>query len=829
MFGDSLVARDDDLQAVVALLVIHRFVTITGIVGVGKSALAHAVAEHHRSFGARVVIVDVGSMRAVAASLAGVVQDDDALLILDNLDALAADPTTASLLRDVLTQHPRLRVLVTSRQRLRSGVEAVYRLAPLSRTDAATMLERCCERLQVGAPWLHPHGAVSDDVGALVDALGGLPLAVELAAQASPLLTPAQLLQRYTADPSVLNNGDHDQHAHHRTLSAAINDAARAVDDDTRQLWWASSLWYGPFDVQELERLVAGVLTIDVLSATRTLLDASLLVRTPDGVLSCPPPLWRHARAALKTLPSSTQLALRRSHAAFVNTCSEALPVLVRRAADLRAVIADAEAIDDLDDADDLDTIGGGTSTSNTDDTVARAGLLLARLTLRQGPIHDVAAIVQLALFRVRDDCLRMTLLLVGARAALHMGAVEDVQRALRAVDVCATANTVADDAGVMAEYHVVTSLLARRRGDVVAARAALELGIATARTRQRHHEHAALLARLAALTFEFDDVDAALGLFDAALVACREHGDDVLRAEVLTSAGLAQQADGHFYDADACFIEALALHRRFGHRRYEAITLADRGALALEQGRPLAALPLCRAGEQLLSTVAEHATATIARATARLAATWGGAPLIEAERALDDEPSLVGIGVDDAPAASSNDLEDHLHLAAWTWNMAAHALADVVNGRRVVDVAAELLRHHQRAESDVRTGRADEVRLALRVTSKLQRQLASGAVIVVDVDGRALQVGDDGVISLHDAPLWSRLLWRLTTAALDNVELDANALIAAGWPDEHLPAEVATKQLAVALSGLCNAGLASHLALDDNGYRLAALVIVRR
>jgi predicted ATPase len=817
---NALVGRDDDLQAVVALLVIHRFVTITGTVGVGKSALALAVAEHHRSFGARVVVVDVGSLRAVAASLAGVVHDDDALLVLDNLDALAADPTTATLLRQVLTQHQRLRVLTTSRLRLRSGVEAVYRLSPLGRHDAATMLARCCERLQVGAPWVHPQGAqVSDDVGALVDALGGLPLALTLAAQASPLLTPAQLLQRYTADPAVLSNGDHDQHARHQTLAAAIDDAALGVDDNTRQVWWASALWWGPFDVEELERLVAGILRVDVLAATRTLLDASLLVRTPDGLLSCPKPLWQHARAALKTLPTSTHLALRRAHATFVNTCSESLPVLVRRAADLRAVIADAEANDenqavDIDDAD-------------TDDTVARAGLLLARLALRQGPVVEVQPIVQQALFRVRDDKLRMTLLLVGARAALHTAAFDDVQRALRAVDACAAANAIADDAGVMAEYHVVTSLLARRRGDVDGAREALELGIATARTRQRHREHAALLARLAALTFEFDDVDAALGLFDAALVACREHGDDVLRAEVLTNAGLAQQADGRFYDADACFIEALALHRRFGHRRYEAITLADRGALALEQGRPVAALPLCRTGEQLLSTVGEYATATIARATARLAATWSGSPLAEGERALDFEPGLVGIGVDDGPT-TEHDIDAHLYLAAWIWNMAAHALADIVNGARVADVASELLRHHQRAENDVRTGRADEVRLALRVTSRLQRLLAGNAVVVVDVDGHAMRVGDNDAVVLRDIPAWARIVWRLATASIDNESVDDAVLIAAGWPDEALPNTVAGEQLAEALAGIREAGLESHLVHDDDGYRLGALVVVR-
>jgi tetratricopeptide (TPR) repeat protein len=813
-----LVGRDDDLQAVVALLVIHRFVTITGTVGVGKSALALAVAEHHRSFGARVVVVDVKSLRAVAASLAGVMHNDDALLVLDNLDALAGDPTTATLLRDVLGQHPRLRVLTTSRLRLRSGVEAVYRLSPLPRREAAAMLAHCCERLQVGAPWVHPQGAVSDDVGALVDTLGGLPLALALAAQAAPLLTPAQLLQRYTVDPAVLSNGDHDQHARHQSLSAAIDDAALCVDDNARHVWWASALWWGPFDVEELERLVAGSLKVDVLAATRTLLDASLLVRTPDGLLSCPKPLWQHARAALKTLPTSTHLALRRAHATFVNTCSEALPVLVRRAADLRAVIADAEANDnaaaDLDDAD-------------TDDTVARAGLLLARLALRHAPVIEVPPIVQQALFRVRDDKLRMTLLLVGARAALHLGAFDDAQRALRAVEACAAANAIADDAGVMAEYHVITSLLARRRGDVEGAREALELGIATARTRQRHHEHAVSLARLAALTFEFDDVDAALGLFDAAIAACREHGDDELRAEVLTNAGLAQQADGRFYDADACFIEALALHRRFGHRRYEALTLADRGALAIEQGRPLAAVPLCRSAEQLLSTVGEYATATIARATARLAATWSGSAVLDSERALDHEHGLVGIGVDDGPARE-HDIDAHLSLAAWVWNMAAHALADVVSGSSVADVAGELLRHHHRAENDVRTGRADEVRLALRVTSRLQRLLASNAVVVVDVDGQAIRVGDNESVVLRDLPAWAQIVWCLTTAAIDNAPVDAAALIAAGWPNEQLPDTVAAAALAEALGGLREAGLEQVLVVDDAGYRLAALVLVR-
>ncbi len=218
---------------------------------------------------------------------------------------------------------------------------------------------------------------------------------------------------------------------------------------------------------------------------------------------------------------------------------------------------------------------------------------------------------------------------------------------------------------------------------------------------------------------------------------------------------------------------------------------------------------------------------ATIARATARLAATWSGSSVLDSEQALDHEPGLVGIGVDDGPA-SEHDIDAHLSLAAWVWNMAAHALVDLVAGARVADVASELLRHHHRAENDVRTGRADEVRLALRVTSRLQRLLASNAVVVVDVGGHAIRVGDNESVVLRDIPAWAQIAWCLTTAAIENAPVDAAALIAAGWPNEQLQDTVAAGYLAEALAGIRDAGLEQMLVVDDDGYRLSALVLVR-
>ncbi len=185
-----------------------------------------------------------------------------------------------------------------------------------------------------------------------------------------------------------------------------------------------------------------------------------------------------------------------------------------------------------------------------------------------------------------------------------------------------------------------------------------------------------------------------------------------------------------------------------------------------------------------------------------------------------------MGIGVDDV-ASDSTDIDAHLHLAAWTWNVTAHGLADILDGRAVADVAAELLRHHQRIEHDVRTGRADEVRLALRVTSRLQRLLANNAVIVVDAEGQALQIGDVDVVTF-DKPVWCRLLSCLASGALDNVAVQTDTLIAAGWPQEPLPPELAHARLDTALRELRAAGLAPHLTPEGDAWRLSALVISR-
>ena len=134
------------------------------------------------------------------------------LLVLDNLEhLLAAAPAVASL----LAASSELRVLVTSRSPLRLSGEREYPLDPLAPNEAVTLF---VERARaVGRP-LAPDATVD----AICRRVDGLPLALELAAARTKLLTPETLLTRLEHALPLLTGGARDAPERQRTLRATI-------------------------------------------------------------------------------------------------------------------------------------------------------------------------------------------------------------------------------------------------------------------------------------------------------------------------------------------------------------------------------------------------------------------------------------------------------------------------------------------------------------------------------------------------------------------------------------------------------------------------------
>lgn len=246
-----------------------RLLTVTGPVGVGKSALVHAVlARAARPAGpdgvaappaatppaAEVVVVDLASAgsraaawRAVAAALGlsdspGACLPDlvgtridgrDLLLALDNSDLVA--PMLPADIAALLRRCPRLRVLLTSRSSLNVYAEHVFPVAPLpvaARTgepgDSAAVqlfLDR------VGAHYRSDvlHSGELRNIAEICAELDGLPLAIEVTARAAGAVSTGALLAALRRGEYPHTSRPLDVPTRHQSLPGALAWGDRAL------------------------------------------------------------------------------------------------------------------------------------------------------------------------------------------------------------------------------------------------------------------------------------------------------------------------------------------------------------------------------------------------------------------------------------------------------------------------------------------------------------------------------------------------------------------------------------------------------------------------
>lgn len=213
----SLVGREAELQALQSALVQHRLVTLCGLGGVGKSRLARAAAERRthtlwlrldegagadalahqalRLLGAPASVVR-DPLAAAGARLAAAATE---LLVLDNAEALLLhDRSGAYALLDAwFAAAPGLSVLATSRQPLGHAGERVLALHSLALPAGGPPLAAPAVQLLVAearraVPGFdpQPHAA---ELAAIARQVGGLPLALRIAAMWLRQLQPAEI------------------------------------------------------------------------------------------------------------------------------------------------------------------------------------------------------------------------------------------------------------------------------------------------------------------------------------------------------------------------------------------------------------------------------------------------------------------------------------------------------------------------------------------------------------------------------------------------------------------------------------------------------------
>lgn len=291
---------DDELGASAAPNPPIRLLTLTGPGGVGKTRLAVAVvnilAAENRDGVSWVDLAAVESPAGVATAISrslGLREEGSRapveriresiggrplLLVLDNFEhVLEAAPLVVDLLRSC----PRLRTLVTSRERLHVTGEHEQSVSPLplpavgAPADVALAtpaVQLFVDRARAVAPHFLPTADSASVVAEICRRLDGLPLAIELAAARSNVLPPADLLARLDQRLLVLTGGARDAPCRLRTMRDAIAWSYDLLSHDEQRLYRALAVFVAGFTLEAAEA-VGG--SLDLVTA---LVEKSLLV-----------------------------------------------------------------------------------------------------------------------------------------------------------------------------------------------------------------------------------------------------------------------------------------------------------------------------------------------------------------------------------------------------------------------------------------------------------------------------------------------------------------------------------------------------------------------
>jgi predicted ATPase/class 3 adenylate cyclase len=584
----TFVGRADELRLVQNLLgdSAVRVLTLIGPGGIGKTRLSLAVAAAMvdrypggvwfvplatlsdpdlvlpavaRVFGVR-ESVDQSTLEALIAHL----EERDALLVLDNLEQVlgAASPIAA-----LVGACPRLTVLMTSRAPLAIAGERTFPVPPLAvpngigsgrAADISSLSGNDAIRLFADrATLVRPNFAVSAEnveaVAAICQRLDGLPLAIELAAARTRLLTPPQLLARLESRLPFLTSGPRDLPERQQTLRAAIDWSYDLLAPAEQRLLARVGVFQGGATLEAVEAVCPDpdgtpIAAAELFDLVESLARQSLLVvdeSTTEPRVRMLETIREYALDRLSQSGEADRAAVR--HAAYFLDLAERASTVLAGADQADWLDLLALEHDNLRAAlDHFDQKGASLEGAQL------AGALWQFWSVR-GHLGEGREHLQRALDTGDRDAVPPS---VRARALDGAGALAEAQ----------------GDVERAAQFHEEALALWRQAGDRIGQARSLEnIGLIELHDR--------------------GNAPGARACYESALVLYREERDQQGIVSVLRNLGDAALAQEQFSEAAALYEDALVHARQLGYTRDIAASLTSLGALAFFQGDHLKAI----------------------------------------------------------------------------------------------------------------------------------------------------------------------------------------------------------------------------------------------